>query len=256
MRLLSLALTLIVLVTCVSPAQAQTPWFAAVFYDRDLFAGSSPVWTDWETLRTVAVRQFDRGALAVEAERTERFDFADEALAIDGYLNLWSGAYGNLRVRAGSQSQVTPRSDWRLEVFQSLAGGWEVAGSAWHMNVPGPNVFVGGVGVGRYVSAWYLRARANLAEISGTRVGGAALSARRFFMDDGRQFIEGAAGFGGEAVTVGPGPLLDVRDTWFAQVTVQRTFREPFGFHVGLGVHDFERIPARRRVTLGLTARF
>ncbi len=236
--------------------RAQDPWFGGAFYERHFFDGSAEAWTDWETVRGLFLRQFDSGAFGVEATYEDRFGTRDETVAADAYLNLWTGSYANLRIRAAHDAEIVPYSDWRLEVFEGLAGGWEISGSAWLMNVPGPNVSVFGFGLGRYVEAWYVRAIGNVAESAGTRSGGGYLSARRFFEDDGRQFVEMSAGSGGEAVVVGAGPILEVRDTWFAQATLQRFFWNTFGLNVSAGVHDFEGIPVRRRLTLGLITRF
>lgn len=238
-----------------APVSAQT-WFAGTYLDLDSFAGANPAWDDWQVLRAVAVRDFSWGAIGIEATRQERFGLQDETFAVDVFAQLWPGAYGNLRGRIGPDAQVVPLSDWRLEVFQSLAGGWEVFGNAWLMNVPGPNPLVLGGGVGRYMAAWYLRAVGNVAEISGTRSGGLAFFGRRFFEDDGRQFVEFGAGLAGETVAVAPGPILEVRDTRFVSVTGQRFLAGPLGASFGLGLYDFEGVPFRRRVTAGLIARF
>ncbi len=85
-----------------------------------------------------------------------------------------------------------------------------------------------------------------------------------------RQYVELSAGGGGEVVTVGPGPDLQVRDTWFAQVTAQRYFwvlgrpaEDPdigsehlVGIQVTGGLHEFEDIPRRRRLSVGVIASF
>jgi YaiO family outer membrane protein len=233
---------------------AQEPWFGGLYYDHDSFSGDA--WESWEALRASLTREFGSGAIGIEVERVERFGRADAAVAFDTYANLWPGAYANLRTRYAPDPEVLPTADLRLEVFQSLPQGWEASGNARVSTVPGPNVTVLGLGLAKYVSAWYLRGLGSIAEVGGSRSGGGAFFARRFLADDGRQFVEGGGGFGGESVAVGPGPALDVRDTAFLQISFQRTVRAPFGIHATVGAHDFEGVPLRTHVTLGLNARF
>jgi YaiO family outer membrane protein len=252
---MALAALLIVL-TAPTDAVAQDQWFGGLYFDHDSFEESAPAWESWQSVRGSLVRQLGAGAIGLEVEWVERFDETDAAAAVDLYANLWPGAYANLRARHAPDPTVLPAADWRLEVFQSLPRGWEVSANGRLSTVPGPNVTVLGLGLAKYLSAWYLRGLASVAEVDGSRSGGAAFFARRFFADDGRQFIEGGGGFGGESVAVGPGPALDVRDTAFFQISFQRTIRGPFGVHATIGANDFEGVPLRRHLTVGVTARF
>jgi YaiO family outer membrane protein len=236
--------------------RAQERWFGGLYFDHDSFGESVPAWESWQSVRASIVREVDGGAIGLEVERVERFGRSDLAAAADLYVNLWPGSYANLRARYAPDPEVLPAADWRLEVFQSLPGAWEASANARLSTVPGPNVTVLGLGIAKYVSAWYLRGLGTVAEVDGTRSGGGAFFARRFFADDGRQFVEAGGGLGGESVAVGPGPTLDVRDTAFFQISFQRTVRGPFGAHATVGAHDFEGLPLRSHVTLGVTARF
>ena len=235
---------------------AEERWCGGLYFDHDSFRGTAPAWERWQSVRASLVREIEEGAIGLEIERVERFGRSDVAGALDVYANLWPGSYANLRARHAPDPEVLPAADWRLEVFQSLPGGWEASGSGRLSTVPGPNVAVLGVGIARYVGAWYLRGLGSVAEVDGARSGGGAFFARRFFVDDGRQFVEAGGGLGGESVAVGPGPALDVRDTAFFQVSFQRAVRAPFGVHATAGAHDFEGVPLRTHITLGVTARF
>lgn len=246
------------LVVAFAPAQAraQDEWFAGLYFDHDSFRESVPPWDDWRSIRGAVVRELGGGAVGLEIERVDRFGQSDVSAAIDVYAPLWEGSYANLRARLAPEPDVLPAADWRLEVFRSFPAGWEGSANVRLSTVPGPNVAVVGLGVGKYVSAWYLRALGSVAEVAGTRSAGAAFFVRRFFADDGRQFLEAGGGFGGESVAVGPGPVLDVRDTAFFQVSFQRTIRGPFGVHATVGAYDFEGVPLRTHLTAGVTARF
>lgn len=265
-----------ILVALVAPTflEAQVPddenrWFVDARYVRDAFTGSSPIWTDWWGAHTSVYRQFDRGSVGIQGAVEERFEQTDRSVALDAYRDLWEGAYANVRIRVAPEADVLPKSDFRGEIFQALAGPWEGSAHVRYLNSGGPNVTLGGLGLARYTGSWYIRATGSIASSGGTETGSARLSARRY-MGGTRQYVELSAGGGGEVVTVGPGPDLQVRDTWFAQVTAQRYFwvlgrpaRDPdigserlVGVQVTGGLHDFEDIPRRRRLSIGLIASF
>ena len=250
-RLLAVLLTL-----APAGAAAQETWFAGLYLDHDSFKESVQAWDDWRSLRGSVVREIGGSAIGLEIEHVERFGQSDVAGAIDVYVPLWGGSYANLRSRHAPDPEVLPAADWRVEVFQTFPGGWEGSANVRLSTVPGPNVSVFGLGVGKYLNAWYVRGIGTVAEVGGSRSAGAALFARRLFADDARQFVEVGGGVGGESLAVGPGPHLDVRDTAFFQLTFQRAVRGPFGIHATLGAHDFEGVPLRTHATAGVTARF
>lgn len=244
-------------------------WFADLRYERDAFRGGSPVWTDWWAARGTLYRELGRGTLGIGGSLERRFGRADESVTVDAYHDLWTGAYGNVRLRAAPGAEVLPLSDVRGEIFQAFGGPWEGSAHLWHLNAGGPDVTLGGLGLARYAGAWYVRAIGSLASSGGRETGSGRLAARRF-LGGSREYLEISAGGGGEVVTVGPGPELDVRDTWFAQITAQRYFwilgrpaEDPevgsprrVGVQVTGGLHDFEGIPRRIRFGLGMIASF
>lgn len=239
-------------------AAAQAPsstWFGAVFYDGDYFTGSSPVWTDWWTIRAMANRAFGGATVGLEATTTHRFALTDQSVAVDAYVDLWQGAYVHLRSRVAPGAELLPLSDWRGEIFHALPGGWEASANLWVMNLSGPDVETAGLGLARYVSQWYLRGRASLAEIAGRHAGAVGVFARRF-LGDSRQYFELGGGTGEEVVILGAGPLLEARRTWFLAGSFQRFLFEPLGVHLSAGLNDFEGVPLRRHLTVGLISRF
>lgn len=235
---------------------SSTDWFGGIHYDHETFSGSSPVWSDWSTVRALAVRRFDRFSLGLEAASVERFELSDRSLAGEIYLDLWEGAYAHLRVRGTPQADLLPRADLRIEVFNSLGGGWEGSGSLWRMNVAGPEVTVFGVGVARYQAEWLLRGQGTLARIAGDNALSGGIFARRFLGTTSREYFEFGAGTGNEIVVLGAGPILDSRSTWFLSGRVQRMLHQHLGVNLGAGLSDFEGIPLRRTLSLGLIAQF
>jgi len=241
-----------------TPADAQTrtpAWLAAAYSDADFFPGESPVWTDWSAMRGLVQRRVGSTTLGIEVASIGRFDERDERIAAEVYAELWQGAYAHLRTSVTPEARLVPLSDWRLEVFQTVAGPWEASGSIGLMNLRESDVTLVGLGMARYLRNWYLRGRASIAELAGERTSSGAVFARRFFRDS-REFIEVGTGLGSENVVIGPGPVLDTRDTWFVAVVLQRFVTESLGIHASASLNDFERIPRRRHLTVGLLARF
>jgi YaiO family outer membrane protein len=239
------------------PAHAQTPppWSAVVRYEIDEFAGSAPAWSRWWEAHALVSRRVARVTVAVEAAVLHRFGLRDEAVAGEAYVNLWPGAYAHARAGVAPGARLVALSDWRLALFHALPGGWEATGNLWLQNLPGADVEVFGIGMARYVGPWYLRGQVSLARIAGGSAGAGAVFARRF-LGDPQQYVEGGAGLGSEVVVLGPGPVVDARATRFLAVNFQRFVRGPLGVQASAGLNDFEGVPLRRHLAVGLIARF
>jgi YaiO family outer membrane protein len=235
---------------------APPPWFAGVYYEREGFAGTSPIWTDWSAYRAVAVRRLDQLSLGVEIASVERFGLKDQTVAGEVYLNLWEGAYAHLRGRVTPEADLLPRADLRGEVFHTLGGGWEVSASIWRMNVAGPKVTSAGVGLASYRAQWLVRTQGSVARIGGDHALSGAVFARRYLGTSSREYLEFGGGTGEEIVVLGGGPVLDSRSTWFLSGSWQRFLHESLGVNLAAGVTDFEGVPLRRTLGVGLIARF
>lgn len=128
-------------------------WGASLSWDHTGFTGGQQGWNDVDlSLR----RYFARGSLALELLRADHFGINDTAVALDGYVPLWSRAYANLRYQQGPSSGILPQQEWRAEVFQGVGHGWEVSASVDHLRFSSTTQFYG-VGVGRYWGDWYAR---------------------------------------------------------------------------------------------------
>jgi len=238
-----------------SAPRAEARWLAHLSWERQFPGSDLPQWSDWTSMEVGLLRDFRSGAVGVQAFRVERFGAVDGGAAVDVYRELWSGSYGNVRVRVAPDAGILPDADARIELFQALPGAWEVSGSWWRMDVPAYDVDVLGVGVARYVGQWYLRQVTSLSFLAGESALSASLSARRY-LGSSREFLELGAGVGREAVVLGAGPAVDTRDTRFAQVRMSRFLGRRWGVTGTAGYHAFEGTPDRKLLAVGILARF
>jgi YaiO family outer membrane protein len=113
----------------------------------------------WNEYEVALRRKFDRGSLALEMLRAQRFGEHDTAWALDGYASLWQRAYANVRYQRGPDGGLFPDNAWRMELFQGVGQGWELSGSYDHLEFGGADTDMYGVGVGRYFGNFYARYR-------------------------------------------------------------------------------------------------
>jgi YaiO family outer membrane protein len=191
----------------------------------------------------------------VEIALVERFDLTDEVVALDAYHNLWTRAYGNLRIRLNPEADVLPNADVRAELFQAFENGWEVSGSFWRLALDSDDVTVLGAGLAKYHGHWYLRQVSNVSWLSGEAAFSLSFAARRL-LNPPREFVELSGGIGEEAVVLGPGPTLDVRETRFVRASIQRFFSTRWGYSAAAMYNLFEGTPERWGLMLGLLTRF
>lgn len=143
-------------------------------------------WAD----QTFAVRRYwERGSLAFETLRVHRFDDHDVAWALDGYANLWSGAYANVRYQQAPQQRLFPHRSWRAEVYQSVGSGWELSASNDTM-LFASRVDIYGVGIGKYVGNYYLLLRHTNVLTATSHGTGDRLLGRYYYRGDGDSYVE------------------------------------------------------------------
>lgn len=148
--------------------------------------GAGPRWND----QTVSVRHYTKGgSLAFETLRAHRFGEHDYAWALDGYANLWSGAYANLRYQRGAAARLFPANAGRAELYQSLGSGWEasvsddVLGFASRVNIYG-------VSIAKYTGDWYLQLRHQNIVSASSHGTGDRLLARWYYAGDADTYAE------------------------------------------------------------------
>lgn len=148
--------------------------------------GTGPRWND----QTASIRHYTKGgSLAFETLRAHRFGRHDYAWALDGYANLWSGAYANLRYQRGAAERLFPANAGRAELYQSLGNGWEasvsddVLGFASRVNIYG-------VSIAKYTGDWYVQLRHQNIVSAGSHGTGERLLARWYYAGDADTYAE------------------------------------------------------------------
>lgn len=170
------------------------PWQASISYSFDGFADRA---FEAESLKSSVRREFEKGSLALEALGIHRFSRWDEAIAADGFLDLWPRAYGNLRVQSAVERVLFPRMAYGLEVFQGFGKGWEASGGVRYLDFQSSKVDFYTASLARYVGNWYLRGRTTFVPgDEGVRISNSIL-ARRYLttVDD---FVQAEVNFGSD----------------------------------------------------------
>jgi YaiO family outer membrane protein len=154
--------------------------------------GDGPRWND----QTASVRHYTQGgSLAFETLRAHRFGQHDYAWALDGYANLWPGAYANLRYQRGAAARLFPANAGRAELYQSLGNGWEasvsddVLGFASRVNIYG-------VSIAKYTGDWYVQLRHQNIVAAGSHGTGERLLARWYYAGDADTYAEATVNSG------------------------------------------------------------
>jgi YaiO family outer membrane protein len=236
----------------VREAEPRFRWQASAFYRYQSLTDGRPSWHRTEAL---LLRRFRKGSVIVKGLRARRFDEWDEAVALEGYRDLWSGAYGHLRLQYAFSPQALAEAEVYAELFQSMGGGWEVAGTYWLRDYPGETLHLAGLGVGKYVGRWYLRAKTLLIPRASEVGVSQSLRARRYLGTSAREFLDVQAGLGRSVELVGPRPRVEIARTYFVTVRLQRFVTRHLGFSAGAAYSDVE-FYARRGVTAGLLVRW
>jgi YaiO family outer membrane protein len=155
-------------------------------------AGTGPRWND----QTISVRHYAKaGSLAFETLRADRSGRDDYAWALDGYVNLWSGAYANVRYQRGAAARLFPANAGRAELYQSLGNGWEASVSDDVLGFA-PRVNIYGVGIAKYTGDWYLQLRHQNIVSPGAHGTGDRLLARWYYAGDADTYAEVAVNSG------------------------------------------------------------
>ncbi len=154
--------------------------------------GDGPLWHD-QTLS--ARRYFKNGSIGFEALRAHRFEQSGRAWAIDAYTGLWNGAYANLRYQRARGARLFPANSGRVEIYQSLGGGWEASLSDDVLGFDS-RVNIYGVGLGKYAGNFYVQLRHQNIVSEGSHSSGDRLLARWYYRGDGDSYLEATANRG------------------------------------------------------------
>ena len=177
-----------------SPDAAVAPgqsWVAGLTGNlQDVGAGAR--WND----QTLSLRHYmQRGSIGFEALRAHRFDQTGRAWAIDAYADLWQGAYANLRYQRAPGGRLFPAHSGRIELYQSLGGGWEASLSDDVLGFD-ERVNIYGLGLGKYAGNFYVQLRHQKIVSEDTRSSGDRLLARWYYTGIGDSYLEMTANRG------------------------------------------------------------
>jgi len=202
-----------------------------------------------------SLRRFiGKDSLAFEALDSKRFGLLDKAYALDGYLGLWQGAYANLRYQQAPQASLFPHKSWRGEVFQNLAGGWELSLSEDVLGFDGNRVEISGLGLGRYVGNFYIRLRHTKIDAAASSGSGDRLMVRWYYTGDGDNYLEFAASRGRSA---DPLDLLGGQQrSGASSINAVRYFTPEWGLRFGASYSSDAGGASERGLTLALTRRW
>jgi len=165
-------------------------------------ASLSGSWTDparfderWHD-QTFAVRHYgEHGSLAFETLRAHRFDRHDYAWALDGYVDLWKGSYANVRYQHSATARLFPGNSGRVEVFQSLGGGWEASLSDDVLNFAG-RVNIYGASIAKYIGNFYVLLRHQAIISDDSHSNGQRALVRYYYRGDADSYVEVAGSRG------------------------------------------------------------
>ncbi|GAB3747072.1 YaiO family outer membrane beta-barrel protein [Lysobacter olei] len=211
-------------------------WAARFNVGRTTFRPERDGWTEQSaSLR----RYFQRGSLGLEWLGATRFEQRDVAWALDGYVDVWSRAYANLRYQHAPTPDLFPDRSWRVEVFQGVGQGWELSASYDRLEFGDSPTELYGLGVGRYVGDFYLRGRAlYVPDVDSHSLSFRGLL-RYYFAGNGDEYVEAAAGSGRstEQRSGAGGVILDDSSS-SASVAFVKYLVPRLGFKVGVNYAD------------------
>jgi YaiO family outer membrane protein len=201
----------------------------------------------WLERGVQAEGRFPGTTLVLTTADVERFGRSDRVVRGSLYRDLWTGAYGHLRVGLSGQ-ELLPGFDWQAELTQSLGGGWGVVGAYRGMHFATERIDILTAGVHRYIGAWYLRGRASLVPRPRDMGGAAQLAARRLFAEG---HVELVLARGREVIATAPDRPVRVQSSWAGALLAERTLVGPLRVKAGLQYVAEDRL-TRWGGTLGL----
>jgi len=236
-----------------SSANAETTevWGAAAVYTWQHVSGQR---APWQVSKVLVQRRHAQGAVILEAAHVYRFGTGDAAVSIDVWQDLWSQAYLHAALDYTPDPTLLPGEAASAELYQTVAGGWEVAGSYAQRRYPAQAVHLVGAGLAKYAGAWYLRAKTTVTRLYDRFGIVQSLRARRY-LDPPHEYVGLRVGGGRVAEVIDEGPLIETVRTVFVTAQFQ-TYVTP---HLGLtvaGNYSDDAFFIRRGLTLGVLARW
>lgn len=198
------------------------------------WTGFSDSRQDWSDDILSVRRHFARGSLALESVDARRFGTSDHAWALDGYVDLWSRAYVNLRYQQAPNETLYPSRSYYGELFQGVGRGWELSGSYARLDFSSSDVDIYGIGVARYVGNYYVRLRHLYIPGDGGNSNSDRLLVRYYYAGDGDNYVEVNVGTGRSTSDVANDPgANDQTNTFTAGVAFVKFPTPRWGFKIG-----------------------
>lgn len=129
------------------------------------------------------------GSIAIEQLGLRNWGEQDRAWALDAYPSLWSGAYAHVRYQRAGTPELYPETAWRVELFQNVGGGWELAASHDRLGFDAP-VMIDGVAVGYYWGNFYVRWRHQQVRTDTSTGRGNRFVLRYYYEGDADHYLE------------------------------------------------------------------
>jgi len=235
----------------------SSAWIASVHGERtELGSGSEP----WHAFELSVARRFPRGSIEISGRRVDRDIATDDAIGLDVYAPLWTGAYVNLRAQAAPDATVIAEHSLAVEVFQVVGPAWEVSLLGREDRLPEAEVRLVGGSVARFSGRWSVRARLNRATVEDEAATSGGLHLRRLF-GDRDTFVELFLGGGDEVVEVvlpvrGGRVIPDVRRAQSVRLAGQFLLSSGFGLRVDGGYTGYQGLDDRLHLGAGLFVRW
>ena len=204
-------------------------WSAVLSASNTDFSPDRGHWSD----HGLSVRRyFEHGSLALETLGAHRFDRTDRAWALDGYVDLWPRAYANLRYQHAPDAALYPTRSMRAEVFQGVGEGWELSAGYDRLDFAS-RTEIYGVGVGRYLGDWYLRARSIYIPGQDSRSVRHRVLARWYYAGNADDYVELNAGTGRSSESLTDADTVRRSDSRSVGVVWTRYVSARWGFKLG-----------------------
>lgn len=223
-------------------------WTARVDGSHTWVSGTGS--SDYQNYGLSLRRHFESWSLAGEVLGVSRFARDDLAYALDAYTDLWDRAYANLRLQIAPDHKLFPEDSGRVELYQGVGSGWELAASYDWLNFSSTSVGIYGAAVAKYVGNYYGRLRTTFVDTSGSV--GWRLTLRDYYAGDADQYFELAVGTSRGDVTRGGATSVQTSTSiGLAWVTF---FTPQWGMKVGADYADAQ--PAETGVSATLYRRW
>jgi YaiO family outer membrane protein len=152
-------------------------------------------------------------------------------------------------------AEIVARTDAYLELTQALPRDLEGSAGVRHARYRGDRVTVVSGAVARYQGPWYLRGAVFVTPKGGETAVSFGGVARRFLAGPG-DLMELGVGVGREVVTVGEGPIVELRTSRSAALRGVRWVGSGVGLEAAVQVASIAGVPTGVAASVGILGRW